>query len=117
MLDFEVSGHDVHEENIATILNNLKSTLATVLEVDEDELDINLVNQIMARLSPPIEIVEIRVQVTVTNVDKKEAVLDFMNPEKFPEEMNNMIAKDPKIVNKGITVVHSNTPIVVADTG
>ena len=91
--------------------------MATVLEVDEQLLKITLVNQTTVRSLPSKSNVEFRVQVIVTNELKKQEVLDLMDPGKFPEEMNNMIVKDPLMANKVIRIVKSNKPIVVADSG
>ena len=118
MLDFEVTGlDDFSEENITNVTINLKSALATVLEVDEALLKITLVNQTTVRSLPSKSNVEFRVQVIVTNELKKQEILDLMDPGKFPEEMNNMIVKDPLLASKGISVVRSKKPIVVADAG
>ena len=118
MLDFEVAGlDDFSEENITNFVINLKSALATVLEVDEALLKITLVNQTTVRSLPSKSNVEFRVQVIVTNELKRQHVLDLMDPGKFPEEVNNMIVKDPLMANKGISIVKSYKPIVVAEAG
>ena len=98
------------QDNIETLLPNLKIVLSKVFKIDEKFIQIKLRTPIVMDCDRTNNFVEAKVK--AFNELEKEELLSYMNPKTFVEEMNIRISDDPVLLHAGIGILKSDHPTI-----